>query len=74
VTLEVAIVVALAVAVWPVSILARHFPNHWRRTIYGSVGVYFLAFAFVAPEHRIVSLILACVGLAVAFNRTGKPA
>lgn len=71
-SLETAIALIVAVAIWPLSILARRFPDSWRRTLYGSLAVYFLAFAFVAPDHRIVSLILACVGFAVAFKRTAK--
>jgi hypothetical protein len=73
-TVEIVIALALAIAIWPLSILSRRFPGHWRRTVYGSLGIFFLAFAFVEPEYRIVSLILACVACAAAFKPTGKPA
>jgi hypothetical protein len=71
---QIVIPLILAVAIWPLSFFFRRLPDYWRRTLYGSLGVFFLAFAFVEPEHRIVSLLLACVACAVAFKPTGKPA
>ena len=73
-TLEIVIALALAVAIWPLSILSRRFPGHWRRAVYGPLCIFFLAYAFISPEHRIVSLLLACVAGAAAFKATKTPA
>jgi len=72
-TLEIVIALVLAVVIWPLSILSRRFASHWRRAVYGPLGIFFLAYGFVNPEHRIVSLILACVACAAAFKPTRTP-
>jgi hypothetical protein len=73
-TIETAIPVVLAAVLFPLSFFVRRVPAHWRSGGLWTPSVFFLGYAFLSPDHRMFSIILACVAAALATKPAGNPA
>jgi hypothetical protein len=72
VTLETAIAVGLAAVLFPLSFFVRRLPAQWKSAGLGTLSVFFLGYAFLYPDHRMFSIILACVAAALAAKPAGN--